>query len=130
MTLWDAFTRRRDEQDLALAIRLSSDVDTLERLRSQDSNLADAYVRGLWSDVEATRRWRNAGVTQENATEKLIDSLVGHRYNDAGEKIITGSERRQFKRHAARCRKSGDEATAQEFERMSKMRAWPKSDVA
>ncbi|REK78009.1 hypothetical protein DVG80_32335 [Rhodococcus erythropolis] len=130
MTWWDALTRHRDEQALAMAIRLSGDVETLERLRGQDSNLADAYVRALWSDVEDTRRWRNAGVTQENATEKLIESLVGHRYNDAGEKIIKGSERRNFKRNAARCRKSGDESTALEFEQMSRMRAWPKSDVA
>ena len=74
---------------------------------------AAEHIAPLWIAIRATPRWRNAGVTL-NAVEKLTGSMLGERYNDAGEKILSRPTRDELQAFRRRARKDGQTLRAQQ----------------
>lgn len=126
MSLFDRFSRRSDEHLLAMAIRYTPYDRELGRF---DPDAAED-IAPLWDAVRATPRWRNAGVTLENAVEKLTGPMLGERYNDAGEKILSRSTRRSFKRFAAEARQDGHPEGAAQLEKLAAEGVMPRKDTA
>lgn len=126
MSLFDRWSRREDEELLALAIKTTPYNRELGRF---DPDAAE-HIAPLWTAIRATPRWRNAGLTLENAVEKLTGSILGERYNDAGEKILSRSTRRSFKRFAAEARKNGNIGGAAELEKLAEAGSIPRKDTA
>ena len=127
MTLSDILTRRRDERLLAHAILISrhlpipdspngiaapadtgEEAERIARERRADAAVQYAYIEELWRQVEQRPRWRNAGVTRDNATDKLIESVSGTaKYDNDEHLILSVFERREVDRITAERRLNG-----------------------
>lgn len=126
MSFFDRWSRREDEELLALAIKHTPYNRELGRF---DPSAAE-HIAPLWIAIRETPRWRNAGLTLENAVEKLTGSMLGERYNDAGEKILSRSTRRSFKRIAADARKDGRHEGAAQLEKLAEAGVIPREETA
>lgn len=126
MPFFDRWSKREDEQLLALAINTTPYNRELGRF---DPDAAE-HTAPLWIAIRATPRWRNAGVTLENAVEKLTGSMLGERYNDAGEKILSRSTRNSLKRFAAEARQDGHPEGAAQLEKLAEAGVIPKEGTA
>ena len=77
--------RRRDERALQYAIDVQKLADT-----TMEADTAQALQRAAeheWDKVLAIPRWRLAGVSRDNAAQKLAEAVAGFTYTAGGERI-------------------------------------------